>query len=216
MNILKKTTLLIVDDHLMIREMWMKLFALKSDLDVVGDCGKFDEAIAMVKAKKPDIVLLDINLPPASGLNAVPLIRKFSPGTKIIAVSMHTEPAYAKKMLQLGAKAYITKNSSYLEMYNAIEQVMMGKTYICSEMKSILAEKFVVQGNDEPDSGDLSLREIEIIKLIKAGLTSKEISEQLNISFRTVNVHRQKILKKLNLKNTVALINFINTNDPQF
>jgi len=209
-------TIVVIDDHRLIRDMWIKLFVSDKKYNVVGDCGSFDEAIEMIKAKKPNLVLLDINLPPASGLDAVPLIRKHSPGTKIIAVSMHTEPVYAKKMIQLGARGYVTKNSSFTEIYDAAEEVMKGNTFICSEMKNILSEQFLKEEEDQPDANDLSLMEIEIIKLIKDGLSSKEISKKLFIATRTVDVPRQNILKKLKLKNTVALINFINTNGLQF
>jgi DNA-binding NarL/FixJ family response regulator len=158
-------------------------------------------------------VLLDINLSQGSGLDAVPLIRKFSPGTKIIAVSMHNKPAYAKKMLRLGAKAYVTKNSNHEEMLKALDIVMKGGVYVCTEIKDILSDQALGNIAEGPDINDLSLREIEIVKLIKEGFSSKEISSQLNISTRTVEVHRHNILKKLKLKNTASLINFINTTD---
>ena len=213
---MKKISIAIVEDHKLVREMWAKMFADKNEMEVVGESGGFDEAIAMIKAKRPDIVLLDINLPQASGLDAVPLIRKFSPGTRIIAVSMHSQPAYAKKMLQLGAKAYVTKNSSHQEMFKAIDEIINGRTYVCTEIKDILSDQLMTDEPGPPDTKDLSLREIEIVKLIKSGLSSKEIAAKLNLSSRTVEVHRHNILKKLKLNNTAALINFINTTDLSF
>jgi DNA-binding NarL/FixJ family response regulator len=213
---MKKISIAVVEDHQLIRDMWATLFAGNGQLEVVGGSGELEQAIEMIKTKRPDIVLLDINLPKASGLDAVPLIRKFSPGTRIIAVSMHSQPAYAKKMMQLGARAYVTKNSSHQEMFKAIDEVMNGRTYLCSEIKDILSEQ--IMNNEFGESGikDLSLREIEIIKLIKEGLSSKEIAAKLNLSYRTVEVHRHNILKKLKLNNTAALINFINTTDLSF
>jgi len=213
---MKKITVAIVDDHKLIREMWTKLFSEKNEIDVIGESGVLDEAIEMIKVKRPDIVLLDINLTGGSGLDAVPQIRKFSPGTKIIAVSMHSKPAYAKKMIQMGAKAYVTKNSSQDEMFKAIETVMQGGQYICTEIKDILSGQIMGAEEDQPNVNDLSLREIEIIKLIKKGLSSKEIAAQLNISVRTIEVHRHNILKKLKLKNAASLINYINTTDLSF
>jgi len=210
---MKKTTVIVVDDHQLVREMWRELFAKNTGIEVIGESGVFDEAIEMVKSKRPDIVLLDINLSQASGFDAVPLIRKFAPGTRVIAVSMHSQPAYAKKMLKLGAKGYVTKNSSREEMLKAITEVMNGRTYVCMEIRTIISEQMLTDEPAGPDVKDLSLREIEIIKLIKEGLSSKEIAAQLNISVRTAEVHRHNILKKLQLKNTAALINFINTTD---
>jgi DNA-binding NarL/FixJ family response regulator len=205
---MKKISVVIVEDHKMVREMWVQLFVGRNDVEVVGKSGEFDEAIEMIKSKRPDIVLLDINLPNASGMDAVPLIRKYAPGTKIIAVSMHSQPAYAKKMLQLGARGYVTKNSSQEEMFAAIEAVMNGKNYVCDEIKNILSDQALQLEPTGPDIKELSLREIEIIRLIKEGNSSKEIAAQL-----TAEVHRHNILKKLKLKNTASLINFINTTD---
>lgn len=213
---MKKISVIIVEDHQMVREMWSQLFEVKKEIEVVGKSGGFDEAIDLIKLKRPDIVLLDINLPNASGLDAVPLIRKFSPGTRIIAVSMHSQPAYAKKMLQMGAKGYVTKNSSHEEMFTAIDTVMAGKTYVCMEIKNIISEQAMQDEPSGPTTNELSLREIEIIKLLKEGLSSKEIASRLQISARTAEVHRHNILKKLGLKNTASLISFINTTDLSF
>lgn len=210
---MKIITVVIVDDHKLVREMWRELFVGNPGIEVIGESGVFEEAIELIKLKRPDIVLLDINLSKASGFEAVPLIRKYAPGTKVIAVSMHNQPAYAKKMLQLGAKGYVTKNSSRLEMLEAIEKVVQGGKYVCLEIKEILSEQMLREEGTEPDIKDLSLREIEIIRLIRQGLSSKEIGAQCNISVRTVEVHRHNILKKLQLKNTAALINYINTTD---
>ncbi|MEP6948155.1 MAG: response regulator transcription factor [Ginsengibacter sp.] len=210
---MKKITLVIVDDHKLLREMWRRIFAGNQEIEIVGESGEFNEAIELIKIKRPDIVLLDINLPPASGMDAVPLIRKFIPGTKIIAISSHTNPVYAKKMLQLGAKGYVTKNSSSQEILEAINEVMIGKKYVCSEIKDIISAQML---NDEitfHDAQDLSLREIEIVRLLKEGYSSKEIAASLHISVRTAEVHRRNILKKLKLKNTASLINYINHTD---
>lgn len=213
---MKKTTIVVVDDHKLFRQMWTIMFAGNSEIEITGEGGTLTEAIEIIKIKRPDIVLLDINLGPDSGLDAVPLIRKFSPGTRIIAVSMHNKPVYAKKILQLGAKGYITKNSSYVEIFKAIEEVMKGNKYVCSEIKDVLSDQLLRDRLKEPSINDLSLREIGIIKLIKEGLSSKEISSILKISTRTVEVHRHNIHKKLNVKNTSSLINFINTSDVSF
>jgi two-component system invasion response regulator UvrY len=213
---MKKITIVIIDDHKLIREMWAKLLSGRTDIEVTGESGRLNDAVEMVKIKRPDIVFLDINLADASGLDAVPFIRKFAPGSRIIAVSMHTQPVYAKKMFRLGAKGYITKNSSHHEMLQAVDEVMKGGIYICSEIKDALAGQALQDDNNELSVNDLSLREIEIIKLIKEGLTSKEISACLNISVRTVEVHRHNILKKLKLKNAPALINFIKNTDLGF
>jgi two-component system, NarL family, invasion response regulator UvrY len=208
-----KTTIVVIDDHKLVREMWKALFYPQPEIEIVGESGTVNEGIDIIRAKRPMIVLLDINLAQSSGFDAVPLIRKYAPGTKVIAVSMHSQPAYVKKMLSLGAKGYVTKNSSPDEILKAIAEVMQGGSYICSDIKNILSDQVFHNDQAGPDLRMLSLREIEIIKFLKEGLSSKEIAEKLCISPRTAEVHRHNVLKKLQLKNTAALINFINNSD---
>ncbi len=213
---MKKISIVVVDDHKLIREMWANMFETDIKYEVTGESGTLDEAVEMIKIKRPDVVLLDINLGKDTGMDAVPLIRKYSPGTRIIALSVHSQPVYAKKMLQLGAKAYITKNSSLDEIKQAIDEVMNGGVYVCTEIKDILTDHVMGKDSVEHNTNELSLREIEIIGFIKSGLSSKEISSRINIQIRTVEVHRHNILKKLNFKNTASLINYINNTDLNF
>lgn len=206
-----KITILLVDDHKLIRDSWS--FILNSDIrfQVIGETSNADEAVEISREKKPGIVLMDINMSPVNGFEATKLVRKYSPGSKIIGISMHSMPAYARRMLQIGAMGYVTKNSSKDELLKAIVEVNSGKKYICDEVKNILAQQELEdEGGGTPDMNVLSRREIDIVQLIKEGLSSKEIALRLDISLKTVEVHRYNILKKLSLKNTAALVNFIN------
>jgi len=207
---MEKITILLVDDHKLIRESWS--FILNSDtrFQVIGETDNADVAIEIAKEKKPKIVLMDINMTPVNGFEATKLVRKFSPGSKVIGISMHSMPAYARRMLQMGAMGYVTKNSSKDELLTAIMEVNSGKKYVCDEVKNILAQQELEEDGGPPDMNVLSRREIDIVQLIKEGLSSKEIALKLEISLKTVEVHRYNILKKLNLKNTAALVNFIN------
>lgn len=208
---MSKITILLVDDHRLIRDSWS--FILNSDprFEVVAETSSGEDAIELAKSQKPDIVLMDVNMTPVNGFDATKQIRKFSPGSKVIGVSMHSMPAYAKRMLQLGAMGYVTKNSPKDEMITAILEVHDGRKYICDEVKNILAQQELDEGTPaSTDMNNLSRRELDIIQLIKEGLSSKEIALQLDISLKTVEVHRYNILKKLNLRNTAALVNFIN------
>lgn len=181
------------------------------NFDVVAECGDGERAIELARDKRPDVVLLDINMAPMSGFDVLKMIRKYSPGSKIIGVSMHSQPAYAKKMLRLGAKGYVTKNSPRQEMLEAISEVSNNHVYICQEVKNILSDQLLNQDQVNPDINNLSDREMQIVRALKEGMSSKEIASELNISLKTVEVHRHNILKKLKLKNTVSLINFINS-----
>lgn len=207
---MQKVSILIADDHKLIRETWS--FILNNDprFEAVAECGDSEEAVEVAKVKRPNIILMDINMTPISGFEATEKIRKVSPASKIIGVSMHSQPAYAKKMLQIGARGYVTKNSSKEEMIKAIMEVQNGNKYICDEIKNNISELVLEENKDTPNVNALTEREIQIINLIKEGFSSKEIATQLNISLKTVEVHRHNILKKLKLKNSASLVNFIN------
>lgn len=213
---MNKISILIADDHTLVRETWSFILNTDPRFTVVAESGSGEEAVELAKKLRPQVVIMDINLPGMNGIEATQLIRKFSPGSKVLGVSLHTQPTYARKMMQKGAMGYVTKNSSREEMFKAILEIQGGKKYICEEIKNILSEQ-VISG-DDPQLGlnSLSQREIEIIAYIKKGYSSKEIADALNISVKTVEVHRYNILKKLNLKNAAALVNFINNSQLDF
>jgi len=208
---MEKTTILIVDDHKLIRE--TSSFVLQSDpsFKVIAECGSAEEALEAAKHLRPDIVLLDINLPGMNGLEATLQFRKYSPGSKILGLSMHLQPTYARQMIRNGAMGYVTKNSSTKEMFHALKEIQAGRKYICKEIKEILANK-MISDKQEKDIHDLTHREVQIINYMKKGYSSKEIARALITAVKTVEVHRYNILKKLNLKNAAALIDFVNKN----
>jgi DNA-binding NarL/FixJ family response regulator len=208
---MKRISIMIVDDHTLIRETWSFLLGKNENFEVVAECGNGERAIELARDKRPDVVLLDINMAPMSGFDVLKMIRKYSPSSKIIGVSMHSQPAYAKKMLRLGAKGYVTKNSPRNEMMLAITEVCNNHVYVCQEVKNILSEQMLNGDQANPDINNLSDREMQIVRALKEGLSSKEIAAELSISLKTVEVHRHNVLKKLKLKNTVSLINFINS-----
>jgi DNA-binding NarL/FixJ family response regulator len=209
---MNKISILIADDHKLIRETWAYILDNDPRFKIIAACGSAEEAVELARTKNPDIILMDINMAPVSGIEATQQIRKTQPAARIIGVSMHSQPAYAKKMLQLGARGYVTKNSSKEEMISAILEVFDGKKYICEEIRNIISDQLLEEKeNTSPNINTLTEREIQIINLIKEGHSSKEIATDLNISLKTVEVHRHNILKKLKLKNSASLVNFINT-----
>ncbi len=209
---MEKITILLVDDHRLIRDSWSHVLNMEPRFQVVGSASTGEEALALAKEKRPRVILMDINMTPVNGFDTTKAMRKQSPGSRIIGVSMHAIPVYAKKMFQAGAIGYVTKNSSREELITAILEVDAGKKYICDEVKTILAEQQMEETTSQSDINNLSKRELDVAKLIKEGMSSKEIALQLGISLKTVEVHRYNILKKLHLKNTASLVNFINTN----
>lgn len=207
---MEKITILIADDHTLVRETWSFILNTDERFTVVAESGSGEEAVTLSRQLHPDVVIMDINLPGMNGIEATELIRRYAPSSKVLGVSLHTQPTYARRMIQKGAMGYVTKNSSREEMFKAITEVKEGRRYICEEIKNILSEQ-VINGEDpEAALNSLSQREIEVIKFIKKGLSSREIAEQLDISTKTVEVHRYNVLKKLNLKNAAALVNYIN------
>jgi len=211
---MKEITILIADDHKLVRQTWEFVFNSDDRFKVIAECANGEEAVERSKQLLPDVVIMDINLPGINGVEATEQILNLSPGSKIIGVSMHTQPAYVRTMMKKGAMGYVTKNSSKEEMFKAILEVDAGRKYICNEIKNILSDSLM---NDEDKNGginSLSKREIQVIGQIKLGASSKEIASDLNLSVKTVDVHRYNILKKLKLKNTASLVNFI-SNHPE-
>lgn len=209
---MKKTTILIVDDHRLIRQTWSFILNNNAGYEVSGECNNAAEAIKLAASLQPDIIVLDINLPGISGIEAIPLLLKTCPSSKILGVSMHSQPAYARKMIKEGAMGYVCKSSPSKELFKALEEISDGKKYLCQGTKEILAKQMI--DNDEGKNVNiLSARELEVIRFIKEGFSSKQIAEELSISVKTVEVHRYNILKKLNLKNAAGLVNFITTNN---
>jgi DNA-binding NarL/FixJ family response regulator len=147
-------------------------------------------------------------MPGLNGMDATGILSKISPQTKVIGVSSHVRPAYAVKMMRNGAMGYVTKTSSLAELKLAISEIAGGKKYICQETKNKMANEMVE--NHEPPENRLTARELEIISFIKKGFSSREIATSLYVSVKTVEVHRYNILKKLNLRNSAELINFMN------
>ena len=203
---------MIIDDHTLIRETWCSLLATVENFKIVAQSGDGNLAIELAKETRPDIVLLDINMLPLDGAKVLGMIRKLSPASKIIIVSMHAEPAYAKKMLRLGAKGYVSKTSTREELIDAINEVLKGNIYICKEVSRILAAQLNKDNQDTPDINSLSQRELQVLALLSDGGSSKDIASELGLSPKTIEVHRYNILKKMKSKSTVSLIQYINSN----
>ncbi len=207
---MKSITILIADDHTLIRETWSFILNTDPRFKVIAACGSGEDAVELAKQLRPDIVIMDINLPGINGIEATALIRKYAPAVKIVAVSLHTQPAYAQKIMQNGASGYVTKSSGRQEMVKAIEEIFFGKKYICNHIKEIIAEQTMYSGYPQKVFHSLTSREIEIISLIKKGDSSKEIAASLYLSTKTVDAHRHNILKKLKLKNSAELVDYVN------
>jgi DNA-binding NarL/FixJ family response regulator len=206
---MKKTTIMIIDDHALFRDGWAMLLKSTGKYEIIDKISDSNEIAGLLELKKPDLVLLDINMEPLDGFEVLKIIRNLSPVMKVIIVSMHSQTAYVKNMLKGGANGYVTKSSQGKELLEAVNAVMNGQTYLCDEVKNLLTKEAMGESK-APGLEKLTARELEIIKWLRDGLSSKEIAEKLAITTRTVEVHRHNILKKLNVKNSSALIEFVN------
>ena len=208
---MEKIRILIAEDHKLIRETWTFILNNDSRFVVVAACSDSCEAVVLAGKEKPDVILMDINMMPLNGFEATARFATVSPESKVIGLSFYAEMLFVKKMFAAGAKGYVTKNSGREEMVDAIIAVQAGHMFVCEEIRS--------QGFDAtagPDANpsfveSLTNKEIQISQCIRHGLRSKEIADKLNISIKTVEVHRHNILKKLHVKNSVSLVNLMNS-----
>jgi DNA-binding NarL/FixJ family response regulator len=194
-------TFVIVEDHSLVAEAWKSMLESVENYKVVGMADNAADALAQCHRNRPDIVFMDVNLNKSNGLEATEKIYNELPKSRVIGLSMHSDIAIVKKFISLGAKGYLSKNAKKVEMINAIEDVLNDKTYIADDIK----DRYFNSMFTAEVKKDLSLKEIEIVKLISKGLTSKEIAELIFVSPRTVETHRHNILKKLNLQNAAQL-----------
>ncbi len=194
---------LIVDDHKLISEAWSSLLKDAPQIVVCGTADSEQSAFDQSIIHKPDIVLMDINLGPGSGLSAAQKILDTLPKTRVIGLSLHDDITYVKKFLSMGAKGYLTKNTNKSELISAIHAVYNGELFIASEIKDRYFASLL--NVDDSEKKELTMKEIEIVKWIAQGLTSKEIADKLFVSHRTIETHRHNILKKLELPNAAQL-----------
>lgn len=201
--------ILIADDHKLFREGIVNLLSETKEIIVIAQAENGLDAIAKAKEYHPDIVILDIAMPEMNGIEAAEIIREELPDIKIIALSMHAEKHFIKKMLEAGAKGYLFKNCTYNQLIEAINCVYAGEKFLSSEITEVLINDYLGRNEDVPNNGDiLSNRELEILKLFACGKATREIAELLFISVKTVGTHKQHILEKLKLKTTTDIVKF--------
>ncbi|RKY40052.1 MAG: DNA-binding response regulator [Candidatus Omnitrophota bacterium] len=198
----------IADDHDIIREGIKSIIRQQSDYEIVGEAKDGKEALEKVKEKKPDIFLLDISMPEIGGLEIIETVKRISPNTKILIVSVHKAEAYIMKALRLGVKGYLNKENAAEDLIPALNKVSRGEIYLSSTISSYLIEKVSYQEKRGKKEISLTEREKEILRLVAEGKTAKEIAEVLYISPRTVENYKNNLLKKLSLHRTADLVKY--------
>ena len=198
-------SVLLTDDHELVRTGIRRLLEDSKQVEIVGeaDCG--EDSLQLAQSLKPDVILMDVNMPGIGGVEACRRILQRSPKQKIIVLTVHNEHTFPKRLLEIGAKGYLTKDCGVDEMIKAIKQVNSGGSYIASSIAQQLALS-LLPGNDVNPIDRLSRREFQVMLMISQGLTNVEISDKLCLSPKTISTYRLRVLEKLNAHNEVDLI----------
>jgi two-component system nitrate/nitrite response regulator NarL len=204
----QKIKVLVVDDHPVVRKGLHTCLARQDRLKIVGEASNGDEAIAKTRELSPDIVLMDIDLPGMSGLAVTELLRKESPSLKVLVLSVHSNKDYIFRIIQAGAHGYVSKESSPDELLRAIETVCEGEPFFSPEIARAALNQLVTSGGKKEPFAQLTDREREVLALIAEGRSNKEVASQLGIGVRTIETHRERIMRKLGIHTIAGLTRF--------
>ena len=195
----KKITVLLVDDHSLVRRGFRRMLEDESDMQVVGEAGTGEESIKLAKKLHPQVVVMDCALPGMNGLEATRQIMDESPDTVVLMLSMHTERTWVRQAIEAGAKGYVLKNALNLELGAAIRKVAAGETVFDPQVE----QPSVLKGER---SAALTQRELEVLQMIVDGKSNKEIATALDLSANTIAVHRANIMNSLGIHKTAELV----------
>ncbi|MDP2731140.1 MAG: response regulator transcription factor [Dehalococcoidales bacterium] len=207
----KKIRVLIIDDHTIVRTGIRLLLNSQPDMEAIGEAENGNKGLALAKELRPDVIIMDINMPDMDGITATRVIKKELPEARILALTMHRDSRYFFQMLKEGALGYVLKDAEPDELLDAIRAVNQDKAYLLPDLARRLLDDYLdrLKAGDEQDTyNELTTREKEVLKLIGEGRTSREIGEMLFISLNTVERHRSAIMEKLGMHNKGQLIRF--------
>jgi DNA-binding NarL/FixJ family response regulator len=208
----RRTRILIVDDHPIVRLGIRQMLAAESDLEVCGEAESPDAATQLATTARPDLAIVDLSLAEGTGLDLIRSLRKSMPTLPVLVLSMHDEALFAERVLRAGARGYIMKREAITGLVNAIREVLSGRICVSEHMAQTVLERL---GQDGAAPGsplvNLTDRELETFDLIGRGLSTAAIAEQLGVSIKTIETYRSNIKTKLNLKDATELIRFAAT-----
>ncbi len=199
--------ILVADDHPVVRRGISSCLARQEHLEIVGEAADGYETLQKARDLAPDIILMDIHMPQMNGLAVTELLRKERPEIKVLILSMHSDADYVLRIIQSGAQGYVLKVAPTEELVRAIETVSAGETYFSSDVARIALNQFV-RGGGEAGAAQLTNREREVLVQIAEGRSNKEIASQLGVGVRTVETHRERIMRKLDIHTVAGLTKF--------
>jgi len=205
---------LIADDHQIVRDGLKSMLAKSLDVEVVGEAENGREAVSLARELSPDVVVMDIGMRELNGIDATRQIVDEVAGTRVIALSMHSDRRYVSEMLAAGASGYLLKDGAFDELASAIRAVASGRTFLSQGVADTVLEDYRRQLSGSPQAAPagsarpLSGREREVLQLIAEGLSTKEIAARLHLSVKTVETHRRQIMEKLGIYNVAGLIKY--------
>lgn len=208
---IKKITVLLADDHRILREGIRSLLEKEPDIEVVAEASEGGEAVAKAQQLSPDLVLMDITMPGMNGLEATRQIKALKPGVKVLILTMHESNQYISQFLRSGASGYVLKDTAAQELVGAIRAVNQGDAFLYPSIARMLLEEYIqkVQSGEERGSYDgLTDREREVLRMVAEGKTNKEIADDLSLSVRTVQAHRANLMGKLHMHDRTELVRY--------
>ena len=194
------------DDHAVVRSGLRAILEAEADLEVVGECGTAAEAVALAREAQPDVFVMDIGLPDRSGIAATAEVCQASPATRVLVLTVHDDVTYLRRAFDAGAVGYLVKEAADVELVQAVRQVAAGKQYVHPSLGAALLAREVATARPAGPGGELSEREVEVLRLIAGGLTNAEIAARLYVSVRTVETHRAHIHQKLDVRTRAGLV----------
>ena len=206
-----KKGILLADDHAILRSGLRFMLSSQEDMEIVGEASTGTETLKQSERLQPDLILLDLSMPSLGGMEVLPILRRLTPNSKILVLTMHDDKHYLHQALQNGASGYVLKKAADTELITAIRAVLSGEIYVHHSMMRFLLED-VLAGKDAALPVDiwdsLSEREQEVLRQVALGFTSAEIAEKLSLSTKTVDTYRARGMEKLGLRNRAALVRY--------
>jgi DNA-binding NarL/FixJ family response regulator len=204
----RKLRVYLADDHAVVREGLRALIDRQPDMEVIGEAGDGRTALEQSKELRPDVVVMDISMPEPTGTAATERLRAAAPDVKVLALTVHEDKGYLRQLLQAGASGYILKRAAATELVHALRTVASGGLYLDPAVAQKVVGGFLQQpsARGAPQGGDLSERELDVLRLIAEGHTNKEIAARLEISVKTVETYKARSMEKLGLENRAAIV----------